>query len=64
MYSIPVNDHIKTLEIVNTLKELGILVYHYMNNECDNGITLFPTLLINIKVLSKAMNIIAKRVLV
>ncbi|PFS55021.1 aminotransferase [Bacillus cereus] len=64
MFSIPINDQIKTIELVNKLKELGILVYHYMNNEDDNGITLFPTLLINTNVLSKAMKIIAKRVLV
>ncbi|KKZ97496.1 Adenosylmethionine-8-amino-7-oxononanoate aminotransferase [Bacillus wiedmannii] len=63
MYSIPVNDPIKTMEIVNGLKELGILVYHYMDNEEGNGITLFPTLLIDTKAFSKAMKIIAKRVL-
>ncbi|CJH42725.1 aminotransferase [Streptococcus pneumoniae] len=64
MYSIPVNDPIKTMEIVNGLKELGILVYHYMDNDEGNGITLFPTLLIDTKAFSKAMKIIAKRVLV
>ncbi|WP_423118424.1 hypothetical protein [Bacillus cereus] len=52
------------MEIVNGLKELGILVYHYMDNDEGNGITLFPTLLIDTKAFSKAMKIIAKRVLV
>ncbi|HHK5563805.1 TPA: aminotransferase class III-fold pyridoxal phosphate-dependent enzyme [Bacillus thuringiensis] len=64
MYSIPINNQIKTIELVGKLKELGILVYYYMNNEDDNGITLFPPLLININVLSKAIKIIVKRVLV
>ncbi|QWH15234.1 MULTISPECIES: aminotransferase class III-fold pyridoxal phosphate-dependent enzyme [Bacillus cereus group] len=63
MFSIPVNDHIKTMEIVKGLKDLGILVYHYMDNEDGNGITLFPTLLIDNRAFSKAMKIIAKRVL-
>ncbi|HDX9652460.1 TPA: aminotransferase class III-fold pyridoxal phosphate-dependent enzyme [Bacillus wiedmannii] len=64
MFSIPVNDHIKTIEIVKGLKDLGILVYHYMDNEDGNGLTLFPTLLIDTRAFSKAMKIIAKKVLV
>ncbi|WP_176586068.1 aminotransferase class III-fold pyridoxal phosphate-dependent enzyme [Priestia megaterium] len=63
MFSIPVNNSNKTMSIIDSLKDFGILCYYYMNGEEDNGITLFPPLLIDVKLLKKAMKIIARRVL-
>jgi acetylornithine/N-succinyldiaminopimelate aminotransferase len=62
MFSIPVNNQMRTVSIVKELKDLGILTYFYINNQEDNGLTIFPPLLVDISILKKAMKMIARRV--
>lgn len=62
MFSIPINDRLQTMGIVEELKKIGILTYLYINSERDNGLTLFPPLLIESSILTRAMKMVARRV--
>lgn len=62
MFSIPINDRLQTMRIAEELKKLGILTYLYINSERDNGLTLFPPLLIESSILKRAMKMVVRRV--
>lgn len=60
MLAIPV-DNIDVFEFARELKEIGILVYFYKNDE-EHGISLFPPYTVPINQLEGALSIILKRV--
>lgn len=61
MGAIPINQSGKTIQIVKELMQFKILVYHYHNDEDDNGIALFPTLYMKPTLLNKVLNLIIRR---
>lgn len=65
MFSLKINNLPLTFRIVNELKELGILVYYYIEENDENmrsGITIFPPLLIDIIKYQQALKIICKKI--
>jgi acetylornithine/N-succinyldiaminopimelate aminotransferase len=62
MFSIPINDGGETIRLVDTFQELGFLTYYYYVNDEDNGLTLFPPLLIDLAQYEKALRVISRRV--
>lgn len=61
MVAIPVKDSINLLDVINKLKDLGILVYMYENDN-EHGITLMPNYECNPEKLDKALKMIIKLV--
>ena len=63
MYSIPINDFNKVTQLEKYFQGIGILIFKY-NNTTDNssGLTIYPSLLIDISRLNISLNFIFKKV--
>ncbi|MGQ8872584.1 aminotransferase class III-fold pyridoxal phosphate-dependent enzyme [Paenibacillus sp. TSA_86.1] len=65
MFSLKINNIQLTFRIVNELKEMGIIVYYYVEENDErprSGITIFPPLLIEIRKYQQALRIICKKI--
>lgn len=61
MLSISINDSFKTVQIVQHLLKMGIIVYHYDDLKGNSGLTIFPPFFIDLKKFKQALTIIIER---
>ncbi|WP_332833835.1 aminotransferase class III-fold pyridoxal phosphate-dependent enzyme [Clostridium perfringens] len=61
MYSININNSQYLDKLILNLINNGILVYNFWNSNYDNGLTIFPILFMDVKLLKKSLSIIKKQ---